>query len=119
MTRCAGSSHCKYYAEGQAQWEKFLEEMKTEDQKNEEAAEMRAALYRKEKRDFVRTQLESCTYHKKYRFMPAILKCPFCHERMKNLKCDFCLAKFRVVKRLTEEEIRKASEEGYFLIQEA
>ena len=30
MTHCAGSSHCKYYAEGQAQWDAYLEEMKTD-----------------------------------------------------------------------------------------
>ncbi len=118
MTHCAGSSHCKYYAEKQAQWDDYLEEMKTEEEKNEEAAEIRAALYRKGKRDFVREQLESCTYNKRYRFLPAMLKCPFCHTRMKGLKCDFCLAKFKVVKQLTEENMKSAAEEGYFLIQE-
>lgn len=118
MTNCAGSSHCKYYAEGQSQWDEYVEAMKTAEEKNEEAAEIRAALYRKEKREYVREQLVSCTYNRRYRFMPAMLKCPFCQGRMKGLKCDFCLAKFRVVKQLTETEMKSAAEEGFFLIQE-
>lgn len=117
MMHCAGSSHCRYYAEYQSQWDCFLEDMKTEEERNEEAAEVRAALYRKEKRDFVQTQLQLCTYNKQYRFYPTMRKCPFCNGFMQNLICDFCLAKFKVVKQITEEEMIEAGKIGYFLIE--
>ncbi len=116
MTTCAGSSHCKYYAEGEAQWEQYLEEMKTEEEKAEEAAEVRAALYRKEKRDYVRAQLESGTYLSRFRFFPSMINCPFCRDKMKDLQCKYCLAKFKVVTTITEESIKNAAEEGFFLV---
>ena len=116
MTTCAGSSHCKYYAEGEAQWKKYLEEMKTEEEKAAEAAEVRAALYRKEKRDYVRAQLESGTYMNRFRFYPSMINCPFCRDRLKNLECKYCLAKFKVLNHISDDEIRKASKDGYFLI---
>lgn len=117
MTHCAGSSHCRYYAEGQAEWDKYLEEMKTDEEKAEEAAEIRAVLYRKEKRDYVHSQLKTCTYNKRFSFRPSMINCPFCRERLKNLECKYCLAKFKVVKHLTDDEMYVASEDGYFLIE--
>lgn len=116
MTACAGSSHCRYYAEGEAQWEAYLEEMKTDEEKAEEAAEIRAALYRKEKRDLVRRLLDSGTYDKRYFFSPAMIECPFCRIRIKGLECKYCLAKFKIVKKITEEAKKAAAKEGYFLI---
>ena len=90
--------------------------MKTEEEKAEEAAEVRAALYRKEKRDYVRAQLESGTYLNRFRFFPSMINCPFCRDKMKDLQCKYCLAKFKVVKVITDEEIKNAAEEGFFLI---
>ena len=91
--------------------------MKTDEEKAEEAAEIRAALYRKEKRDYVRLQLDSCTYHKRFSFRPSMINCPFCRDRLKKLECKYCLARFKVVKHLTSDEMRKAAEDGYFLIE--
>ena len=116
MTHCAGSSHCKYYAEGQAQWDEYLEAMKTDEQKAEETAEIRAALYRKQKRDYVKAQLEGCSYNKRFSLRPAMIICPFCREKLKNLECKYCLAKFKVVETITEEGMRTAAEQGYFLV---
>lgn len=118
MTRCSGSSHCKYYAENQGYWTAFLEDMKTDEDRIEEQGELRAAQYQKKKREFVQAQLKSCTYDKRYRFFPSMLKCPFCQGRIKNLSCDYCLAKFKVVKTVTEESIKAAAESGFFLIRE-
>ena len=112
MVRCTGSSHCKFYAESQKQWEEYLEEMKTEDEK----ALDRAMLYRLEKRRYVRTLLERGDYVKKYRFFPGMINCPFCHERMKKLKCNYCFAKFKVVDVISETAIEQARQDGYFLI---
>ena len=116
LMRCAGSSHCKCYSEEKSQWVRYLNELITDEERNEQSAETRAALYRKERQEFVQAQLLSSTYHKRYKFLPAMVNCPFCRERMRNLKCNFCLAKFKVVTRLSEEEIKRAAEEGYFLI---
>ena len=90
--------------------------MKTEEQKAEEAAEIRAALYRKQKRDYVRAQLEACSYNKRFSLRPAMIICPFCREKLKNLECKYCLAKFKVVEKVSEEGMRSAAEEGYFLV---
>lgn len=116
LANCIGSAHCKYYAEGHSQWKKYLEEMKTEEEKADELADYRASQYRKAKRDHVRSELESGSYHKKYNFRPGMIKCPFCGERLKELECKYCLAKFRVSKRITEKDINAAASLGYFLI---
>ena len=116
MTRCAGSSHCKYYAIEQEEWDEYLEAIKTEEEKTEEAAEIRAALYRKEKRDYVRAQLESGTYMKRHRLLQTMKICPFCGDKLKDLRCNYCLAKFKVVPDFTKKDIAEAALLGYFLI---
>lgn len=45
-----------------------------------------------------------------------MIKCPFCQERMRKIECKYCLAKFKVVKKFEENDIKVAAEEGYFLI---
>ena len=116
LTHCVGSSHCRYYAEDAVYWRKFLESMKTEEEKNEEAAERRAALYRKEKRDLVQSLLENCTWDQNYCLRPKMTLCPFCREKLKDMKCNYCLARFKVVEHISDEKIRKAAKEGIFLI---
>ena len=117
LVRCYGSSHCKYYAESVEQWIEYLEAMKTEEEKAEEAAEFRAAMYRKKKRDYVRSLLKDIVYLKKIRLYPTMVFCPFCGERLKKNQCKFCLAQFYVVNRIDEESARKAAEQGVFLVE--
>lgn len=112
MTRCDGSSHCKFYAETEKQWEEYLEEMKTD----EDRAYERAELYKQQKRQHVRHMLEDGRYTKTYRFGESMLICPFCKQKIKKLHCDYCLATFRVVKNMTDEAVQKAAKEGVFLI---
>ena len=116
MTNCVGSSHCKFYVEGQEDWDEFLEDMKTDEERKEEAAEYRANRYRREKQLYVKKLLTSGTYTTKYHFFPQMLKCPFCGDKLKNLQCKYCLAKFKVVTDITDDDVRKAAAEGIFLI---
>ena len=90
--------------------------MKTEEDKSEEAAKYRAERYKREKQQYVCLLLKNGTYLTKYRLFPSMIKCPFCGERMRDLHCKYCLAKFRVVKDITEENVKAAAEQGYFLI---
>jgi len=112
LMRCAGSSHCKYYSESETQWEDFLEEMKTEEDIELDAVE----LAKIEKRKFVRKLLENGSYRYKYSFGASMLYCPFCLTRIKGLKCKYCLAKFKVVKNYTDEDVAEAGKNGYFLV---
>ena len=116
MSHCYGSSHCQYYVENRMQWEEYLEEMKTEEEKLEGAALDRAALYKKQKREYVHSLMMSGKYTKLYSFRPQMIRCPFCLDRIKNLSCKYCLAEFKVVDIVTDEGIKEAAEKGYFLI---
>ena len=110
--RCPGSSHCKFYAETLSQWEKYMEEMKTEEDK----ACDRVEEYKIQKRKYVHSLAKSGDYLKKYRLMPSMINCPFCLEKIKGKKCGYCLAEFKVVSIITDEELELAKEKGYFLI---
>ena len=66
LMNCIGSSHCRYYAETQYQWEAYLEEMKTE----EDIADDKAKQYQRQKRQYVKKVLASGLYTHIYRFFP-------------------------------------------------
>lgn len=116
LVRCTGSSHCKFYAERYEEWEEYLEEMKTEEEKAEEDATLRALKYRIEKQKFVRSLLNSGKYMTKYKMLATMMYCPFCGERLKDLRCPFCLAQFVKCKNITEEKIKQAADNGHFLV---
>lgn len=89
-----------------------MEEMKTEEDK----ACDRAEEYKIQKRKYVHSLAKSGDYLKKYRLMPSMINCPFCLEKIKGKKCGYCLAEFKVVSIITDEELELAKEKGYFLI---
>lgn len=116
LVRCIGSSHCKFYAERFEDWEQYLEDMKTEEERAEEEAEFRILRARMEKQRLVRSLLQSGKYMKKYKMLATMLYCPFCGERLKDLRCRYCMAKFEKSTIITEEAIKEAAERGYFLV---
>ena len=114
MTRCVGSSHCTFYSLSDNQWKAYLEEMKTD----EDRADDNADLHREQKREYVRALLENGKYAKKYRFFPKMINCPFCYQKIKGLSFPYCRAKFKIVEKMTEERILQEAKRGFFCIQD-
>lgn len=112
MLKCSGSSHCTSYAESLESWEKYLQDMKTDD----DIAKDKAKIYRLNKQLHVSKMLNNCIYLSKYKFYSKMKDCPFCEEKLINYVCKYCGAKFKVVDDFSMDFALENSELGYFII---
>lgn len=112
LLKCGGSSHCRTYAESELVWEEYLEDMMTDEDKEKE----RAFMYRLQKQGLVRELLKNGDYHKKYSLRQTMKDCPFCQSKLKDMKCEYCGAQFRIVDDIDEQKIKQYAGQGIFIV---